>query len=340
MYSSRCILLTMNAFIKYKTPKQIEKEMISVEKGDVRTWGQIFMLLDSIDQSRYWQKGANSFTGWIEMNAPALHTKPAMLWRILSAGRFVRQVAERVKMKGIEIPPFDVLPDSVSPENVELLSKLSRVMPDETFADFARKVFSGDVKRSELRGAWETYRPVLMGKTARGRGVVPPKLNIRDAEQFRSLLEADTLSAFQAAGPGWTGIASPLIYRVFVHVDPEGYRRSPITNLFPAVVVVKPPHGPIEYHGIRFASFSRSHDSYKGILMYCDYLWIFNHKSQEGKIKTTSNDLCISLPDGIGILDISEGKVSVVRPAASVDGAGTMRGDIASALLVRSLGVK
>lgn len=213
-------------------------------------------------------------------------------------------------------------------------------MPDETFAGIARKVFSGDVKRSELRGAWETYRPVLMGKTARGRGVVPPKLNIRDAEQFRSLLEADTLSAFQAAGPGWMGIASPLIYRVFVHVDPEGYRRSPVTNLFPAVVVVKPPHGPIEYHGIRFASFSRSPDSFKGILAYCDYLWIFNHKIQEGGIITASNELCSLLPDGIGILDISEGKVSVVRPAACVDGAGTMRGDIASALLVRSLGVK
>ena len=331
----------MNSIVKYKTPKQIEKELISIEKGDGRTWGQIFLLLDSIDQSRYWQKGANSFTGWIEMNAPALHTKPAMLWRILSAGRFIREVAERVKMKGIEIPPFDVLPDSVSPENVELLSKLSRVMPDETFADFARKVFSGDVKRSELRGAWETYRPVLMGKTARGRGVVPPKLNISDAEQFRSLLEADTLSAFQAAGPGWTGIASPLIYKVFVHVDPEGYVRSPITSLFPAVVVVKPPHKPIEYHGIRFASISRSPDSYKRILAYCDYLWIFNHKLQEGRrIKIASNDLCSLLPDEIGILDISEGKVSVVRPAASVDGAGTMRGDIASALLVRSLGVK
>lgn len=330
----------MNATIKYKTPKQIEKELDSVEKGDVPTWGQLFLLLDSIDQSRYWLKGAKSFTGWIEMNAPALHTKPAMLWRILSAGRFVRKVAERLKIIGIEIPSFDVLPDSVSPENVELLSKLSRVMPDETFADFARKVFTGDAKRSELRGAWETYRPVLMGKTARGRGVVPPKLNIRDDDQFRSLLEADTLSAFQAADPGWTGIASPLIFRVFVHVDPEGYRRSTITSLFPAVVVVKPPHGSIEYHGIRFASFSRPPNSYIGILAYCDYLWVLNHKHQDGKIEIASNDLCTLLPDGVGILDMNEGKVSVVRKAASVDGAGMMRGDIASALLVRSLGSK
>lgn len=329
----------MNDLIKFKTPKQIEKELALVEKGESRTWAQIFLLLDSIDHSRFWQRGSNSFTGWIDKFAPHLHSKPAMLWRILSAGRFVRQVAERIKDNVVEIPLFEEMPDSVSPENVELLSKLSRVIPDDSFADFARRVFSGEAKRSELRSAWETYRPVLMGKTARGRGVAPPSLNPRDTEQYNSLMEADTLNAFQATGPLWTGTPTPSLYKVFIHVDPDGYRKSPISNLFAAVVLLKPKVGPLQYHGIRFPTFSRSHESYMRILDYCDFLWVFNQKRHK-TLTVVSKDICPYLPSGIGILDIKEGNVSVVKPAVSVHGAGIKRGDLASALLVRLLGGK
>jgi hypothetical protein len=153
-------------------------------------------------------------------------------------------------------------------------------------------------------------------------------------------MEADILNAFQAAGPGWTGIQSPAIYKVFIHVDPEGYRRSPISHMFAAVVVVKPKTGPVQYHGIRFPSFSRSPDSYKPILAFCDFLWVFNRKSSFSGALVSDKGIITYIPEGIGIIEVKDGNVTVIRATGIVDDAGIKRGDLASALLVRSLGLK
>lgn len=338
-YSSRISIVAMDANVKFKTPKQIEKELSLVEKGEERSWGNLFLLLDSIDQTRFWLRDADSFTRWIETNALQLHTKPAMLWRILSAGRFARQVAERFKEKGIVVPSLEEMPDSISPENVEILSKLDRVTPDDTFSELSRRVFAGEVKRSELRGVWETYRPTLGGKTARGRGVVAPRLNQQDPVQYRSLMEAVILGSFQTAEPTWTGIKSPSVYKVFVHVNPDNYPVPQGRYLFPAVVVVKPPKGRLQYHGIKFMAFFGDPSRYTGILEYCDYLWVFNRSVSSPNIVGACDDFS-SLPNGIGVLEVVDGIVSVIKPACVVAGAGVKRIDLASGLLIRALGTR
>lgn len=321
---------------KYTTPKQIEKELSLLEKGDARTWGNIFLLIDSIDHTKYWVRDADFFTGWIQNNAWRLHAKPAMLWRILSAGRFVRQVAGRFKERGIAVPSFEEMPDSVSPDNIELLSKLDRVMPSDNLSELARRVFAGDVTRSELRSTWETYRTVLGGKTARGRGVIAPRLNQQDPEQYRSLMMAAILESFQAASPDWTGVQSPDVYKVYVHVNPEGSPKIPVGIYhFAAVVLVKNKNGLLKYHGVRFRSFSRSPGSYEKSLSYCDYLWVLNRSIAQNNRSEEAY-----LPDGVGIIDVRDGAVSVIRPAGTIEGAGLKKIEIASVLLARALRVK
>lgn len=327
----------MNDLIKFKSYEDVEKELTLVEKGGAGSWGNLFLLLDSIEQTRYFSLEGDSFTRWVERNAWRMHTKPAMIWRILSAGRFVRQNAERFEEGGVAIPSLENIPDAVSPENVELLAKLDRVTSEDTFAEFARSVFSGKARRAELRGAWETYRPVLEGKTARGRGVAPPRLDLHDPEQYRSVIKAATLDTFHSAGPAWTNVKSPSIYKVFVHVNPEDYRERTNSYLFAAVAVVKPKNGHIQYHGILHLVYGRPPSSYEGKLAYCDHLWVLKHsdpKVAEGGIGYST------VPDGIGVLEVKGGIVSAVKPAGVLEGAGAKRIYLASALLIRSLATK
>jgi hypothetical protein len=327
----------MRETVDFKTFDDIEKEMSLLQGGGHRPWGRIFLLLYSIEQCGYFQQSCASFTGWVEKNAWRLQKKPAMLWRIFSSGRFVRQLQERFKEGDFAVPSLEDLPDFVNPENVEILSKLDRVMPLEPFIEVARRVFAGEVTRSELRGTWETYRPVLGGKTARGRGVVAPRLDQKDPEQHQSLIQAATLDAFQTAGPAWLGIKSPEMYKVFVHVNPEGYRVPKGRYLFAAVVVVKPRNDSIQYHGIRFLNFARPQDSYDKSLVFCDRLWVFSHSASYGRREFGEHS---TVPDGVGIIDVENGMVSMHKPARAIDGAGQDKIRLASMLLLRALATR
>jgi hypothetical protein len=326
--------------IKYKTPKQIEKELALLEKGETRSWGNIFLLLDSIDQTKYWIRGTDSFTRWVTENAFRFKLKPSILWRILSSGRFVRQISDKCNESGVLVPCLEELPNNVSPENIEILAKLNRVTPDETFLEFARKVFSGHATRAEMRSAWETYKPILNGQNARGRGVLAPRINKQDPTQYRALVEATMLDTLQTAGSSWTGTQSSLTYKVFLHVNPQGYNARIWKFLFSAVAVVKPSNGNLQYHGIRFRYGGNSLLVYKEPLAYCDYLWVFSVETQHDLRGGNVPNIVLDIPDGIGILDIKDGAVTVVRPARVVEGAGSKRVDLADELLVRTLRTK
>jgi len=328
----------MNADIKHKTPKQIEKELHLVEKGESRSWGQLFLLLDSVDRTNYWIRAADSFTSWIEKNSACMHVKPAMAWRILASGRFVQQIASRVAKSGIDIPPLDKLPNAVSPENIELLSKLARAIPDDVFLELARRVFAGDVKRSELRSTWETFRPVLKGQTARGRGTPPPRLNLKDPDQYRSVQEAIVLETFKAAGPSWLGVDNPTLYKFFIHVNPQGYKIPFGSFLLTAVAILKPIGEDLQYHGICMPNYSKRIDSlYASRLSYCDYLWVFDLASFNQHAMSIDLD---RIPPGIGVIKVANGNIQVLRTAEYIAGCGCNRIDLASVLLVRSLGGK
>ncbi|WP_320056480.1 hypothetical protein [Desulfuromonas thiophila] len=321
------------------TPKQIEKELAAIEKGESRSWWAQSELLDAIESSGYWHRDSNSdsFTSWLESNATRFGVKPPMLWRRLTAGRFVRQIKSRLEDAGIELPDLVKIGENVGPESVELLSKLERALPEDVFPDMARKVFSGDTTRAELKSMWATYRPVLGGKTARGRGVLPPRINTTDPDQFNSLMEAMSLDSLKAAGPGWSGHSKPKLYQVFLHVTPDGYRVLRGSYLFSAVVVIRTMDGDIEYHGFRYCAMSITDNSSKDqpAAAYCDFLWFmvpprfFNERVKARML----NDL----PDYAGLVLLKDGNVEVLKKAASTPATGNLRDKLISALFSRSI---
>lgn len=324
-----------------KTAKQIEAELTQLERGDHLHWGAVFLLLDSIEQSGCWQGEADSFTNWIDKNAVRFHVKPATLWRIFAAGRFVHQGRDRIIAKGANLPPIEEMADAVSPESVELLSKIERAIPDEKFAEIANKVFSGNCKRSELREIWQTYRPILKGKTARGRGVTAPRLDQKDPEQFNSLMEANAIRSIIADGYRWTGISEPEQYQLFPHISPENFQESSSSSMFSAVAVVKPNHGKIQFYGLLFQAafdFAKTYFLFNDYISYCDRFWLV--------IRSDAKRTCQSIvedPDfnpAIGIIVVTDEIIQVHKNAESVSSSGINRGELAIAILIRTLGTK
>lgn len=320
-----------------KLKKHIEEELAALERGESRPWWAQSELLDNIDLSGYWRFEADSFTRWLERNAFRFGVKPPMLWRRLTAGRFVRQIKERLESFGIELPNIECLSEHVGPESVELLAKIERAIPEDVFPDLARKVFLGEVTRAQLRSMWAAYKPVLGGKTARGRGVLPPKINTTDPDQYNSLMEAMALDSLKAAGPVWSGHVKPKLYQVFFHVTPDGYKVAHGSYLFSAVAVIRPVSGDIEYHGFRYceisilAKFQRDFSAAD----YCDYLWIMVPPQLFSE--SMKSKMLGALPAYAGLVLFRNGRVEVLKQAMTSTRCGGMRDKLISALFSRSL---
>jgi hypothetical protein len=182
---------------------------------------------------------------------------------------------------------------------------------------------------------WETFRPVLGGKTARGRSVVTPRVNHNDPEQSHSLAEANLLNTLRNAGSEWTGVSNPVRYEIFLHVIPDGLSGEQARYMFPVIAMVKPRDGAVQYHAVMFAPLS-------GIRMeiverqraFADYLWLIPRTSLHGVSMANINQ---EFPRGVGLLNVENGQVQLVVPAERITNPSSRRGDLASALLLRSL---
>lgn len=324
--------------MKINTPKQIEKELQTIENGESRNWGEISILIDAVESTGYWHRDSDSFTEWLEKNAFRFGVKPPMLWRILTAGRFVRQAKEHFREIGIAIPDIEKIPDNVGAESIELMAKIQRAIPEEIFTDLAQKVFAGQIKRSELKSMWESYRPVLAGQTARGRGVPPPCLNTKDPKQSEYLLEAMSIEALKASSPSWSGYIKPKAYQIFLHVNPDGYQLPPGFYLFSAVVVIKPQNTNIEFHGFCYGAAPVGRNITKDCddeLAYCDFVWYMIPPKffKEDRI----SKLLDRYPACGGVVSLSDRRFNVLRRAERVPGTGKLRDRLILELFTRCL---
>lgn len=328
--------------MKPKTTKQIEKELEAIKKGDIPSWWSQSLLLDAIESTGFWYRESDSFTRWLELNSHIFGVKPAMLWRRLTAGRFIRQIKEQFERSGVEIPEPEKICERVGPESVELLAKIERAIQKEAFPDLARKVFAGKVTKAELKSMWATYKPVLGGKTARGRDVPPPRLNIKDPDQYQSLMEAMSLDSLKAAGPEWAGHKKTEVYQIVLHVAPDGWKGSVFKKyLYSAIAVIKPFGKDIEYHGFtqpKLSVFTKEQAIESDEAAFCDFLWyMLPPRSSSLWAETTINRLLNSAPDFVGLVTLKDGIVEVIKRAVSTSQTGTMRDKLMSALYKRTL---
>jgi hypothetical protein len=313
--------------------QQINTDLAALAKGEVRSWAQIGLLLDQVDHSGYWQKSSGSFTEWLKALSPSLNLKEASLWRYLTAARYYQELRKTLIASGVSIPSLDELSDKVSPENIEILSKLARVMPDDVFRKIAQQVVASTVTRAELRETWLAYRPVLEGRTARGKGVAVPKINPADSFQSESMLEAQIFTALSANGSEWTGIERPDRYELFMHVSPELPLNARQRFTFDAVAAVRAhKSAPLTFHGIEIkGSYLISRSTYELLerqTPFCDFLWVATH----GRTSELSME-CI--PEHVGLMIADGNSIQVIRPAQRSQQSGHYTGELAKGLLVK-----
>ena len=318
--------------MKTNAYKQLTADLSALRRNGARTWGQIGQLLNKVEQSGYWRNDAQSFTEWVTAQSKSFGLKKGTFFRCLTAGRYYEVLREKLVNKKNNVPPLDKLPDSVSPENLELLSKLERVTPPDLFQDLARKTLSSTITRTELRTIWQAYRPILAGRTAQGRGVSAPQFNPADRRQYASLLEAKVLTALTSRSTGWSGINSPALYEVFMQVKPESKQQSRYPFAFDAIVLIRDnPASPLVVHGIEVTSgfAPRIAAMLNDRAPFCDRLWIAVHE------KTMIHQK--EIPDYVGILCLSNQELHVERPTQSCAVSGTRTEELIMGLLLKVL---
>lgn len=300
--------------------------------GEHFRWPAIANLLDQVDRQAMWRHdGAASFTGWVRALSNQSGLGVAILWRSLSAMRFYESL--RKDFRELDLPPITAIQKGVTPDHLELLSKLSRVMSRAELMAQLMAVLDGAVSRAELRDIWRAYRPVLKGRTARGRGQAIPTANPEDPEQLHSLVEARIYQTLAAADPVWTGFRDPDVYRLALNVAPISVRGTERTVVFDAVCVVRDKrYGPVLVEGMEFATrgphWTHEMSTLRRYGLYCDFFWL-----------VVPELLCDKemglVPRDLGVLVASGKSVTVLRKAQPGPSDDARRGALLKGLLVK-----
>jgi hypothetical protein len=295
------------------------------------SWGQVSAILIKAERTGEWQSGAGSFTEWLESVGREIGVKEATLWRYLSAGRYYQDLRKTLRNR-ITAPVLGQLSAAVSPENIELLEKLERVIPKDLFADFSERVVTGNIKRRELREMWNVYRHVLEGRNARGRGKTRPRIDPRDPWQSELQAQAKVVTLLSAK-PNWTGTSSPHFFHVVREIKIEQIdarfdvlalvretRQSRL--LFFGVEVISSVDVKIPEISWKLSRLSRLSRLYP----YCDRVWLALAQKPE-------NALLKRIPEFIGILYVENGEIIVKRAAGPSRLLGAKTGETAKELI-------
>lgn len=304
------------------------------QPSEEATWGQIASYLIEAESSRSWKPFHHSYTEFVGYTARKLGKSEALLWRFLAAGRIYN---EQRSTLGDE-PTVPVLNDpkvSASPDSLELLDKIARVAPKAVVADIQIKVIQGKKSRNELRALWNTYRPVLDGRTKRGRHVDAPRFNAGNARMVDRQLKGSCRMALLKAGSDWLGAPKNAFYRVFL-ASTEPMLHSGPAGLPELIVLCTNPKGDaVEVHGIAVTE-RRSEGSERTLDDLCstkagmDYFWLM---CPDPEHDLPSRE---QLPKDIGLLELTpDDGLLVRRPAVRLKADAVMQVDLLRSLVIR-----
>lgn len=309
----------------YFSNKKLEKNVAALVQRPTSSWALIGMILDQVDREKYWARDARSFSEWMKSFAPKIGMNESSLWRYLSASRYYQKLRKDLNLG--KDRSLARLAESVSAENLELLEKLERVVPKKEFQEVTGRVLGGDLKRNELRELWKTYRPILAGRTARGKNVEAPRVDLMDREQRIFQTKARMLTTLMAAGPEWTGLHDPQLY----HPMREVTLPTSATRLDMLVIARKTVASPVMLIAVEICGRITNFSALASFAPYCDRLWV----AFSGKEKTPDE---ARLPEFVGILRVEAGGPRVERAAGEdFPGLGAKTGDMVKELLPRLL---
>ena len=157
----------MNTLLTPGDAKDLYKSIVKTDAP----WAVYGILIESYHHFGMWRSEADNFTQWVRDFAEIAGKKEASLWRYKASVVYFLSSAAKLAKYQIEISDFYDLSKKASPENLELLLKLERVVPEHELEDLYQKVYTGSIRRVDLRDKWIIYRALIGEKTAKGRNV-------------------------------------------------------------------------------------------------------------------------------------------------------------------------
>ena len=318
---------------KLARANQISSALASLSNEGARSWINVSLLIIQVDELRYWQDTHNSLSDWIRTVSGPLGHKESSLWRYFTSGRYYQQLQITLDNKSITSPKLQDLSPKVSPENLEILAKLERVMPKNSFIKLAQRVINMQISRDELRLNWQAYRPILEGKTARVLRDSAPKISHANPRQKDSLTEAEILTTISPGNAPWIGPGTPAFYELFIDVRPEHLPEEKCPTFDAVAVVRMNSSDPTEFHGVEIHSSHLGLSPSKFHLLdlqhhYCDYLWLAVDSPEQ--IANTN-----LIPEYVGLIVVSGGKVDIVRRPTKTDFSSTKALALSKSLLFK-----
>ncbi len=142
--------------------QEIESQLQDLLEKEKRQWTTTAKLLIEIDRGQLFKNKAKSFSQYIRILAKQFKIHESTFWRIKKAGEYYLKLNATDDIQVIDKA-------KTTPEQVEILRKISTVAPPEIVENIEKKMINGETTRQELRDIWETYRPIKEGKNERGR---------------------------------------------------------------------------------------------------------------------------------------------------------------------------
>lgn len=180
---------------KIDTIDAIENELESILSSDKKSWVRIYELMDTVEREKLYSDQYSSYTKWVNALADKAKVHVSLLWNRKKAGRVYAAYEERANAQGKSVPAMaDV---AVSADNFNLIEKIAGNNTDVA-DELIDKVLHGDMKRSDLKNAWQT---VKAERVASGKKSV--RVNGYDKEDVKieTITAADIVLALSR--PNW-----------------------------------------------------------------------------------------------------------------------------------------
>jgi hypothetical protein len=302
----------------------IEEEISAIVEAGRVPWRRVGRLLRMVESKRLWEETHLSFTSYLEHLAARCRVSPNVLWRAYSAVQTWDRLHGELEGMGVPAPVLDQLPPAISPEIVETIEKMHRVMPPDEWARNVRDVLGGQLSRRELRARWAIVRDALEGRTARGRGTPVPRVRRTPGETAVWEAEAAFLESFPAC-LGYDRSARVVLFKnVPFPAGVEG-NRSEVDFAF----AIEEDRG-ILLQGVEISNWKvKDPETYfRDSRGYFDAIWL-------GFIQRFPGDCSALDLDGAGLLFFGPEGWRVVRKPAPREEDGCNVAEIAKQLLFR-----
>lgn len=138
--------------------KTIETEISVILSDSMKSWIDLYLLLEQVREGELYKPEHRSFTAFIRHIADINNVHESILWQRRKAGKVYRRYQQIKAQQGTSTKAIEELKESkVSPETLELCQKIAQ-SDNEVFANLIEKAIAGEVTRDSLRQTYATMR--------------------------------------------------------------------------------------------------------------------------------------------------------------------------------------